>query len=302
MRTFDRRLAQACAAALALFTPPGFGQEELKGRPQADATGYTPQNVEGPITPLELALQRVKQDLKPAVVIVVPADAAASATLAAQLTDVLANSRSRQARALDFLLAEAVFVCAPAAQVRNTFPTAPPKAAVLLVDQNGKVADSLADGPGLFQEGCVQALTELLHGRKGERLAAAARIQRRSLGDLAGRIDDAVRDLDSDHFRKREAASGFLAGSAERSTAVLIQAHLKTPSLEARRRLERLLDGVLASATWQFGSTLPYGVQWGEAPTDGCPGNGPPNAFRALAGQRYLRFVAEMRPPGPPAQ
>ena len=182
-----------------------------------------------------------------------PADPTASATLAARLTDLLVNSRPRQARALDFLLAEAVFVCAPAAQVRETFPTVNPKAAVLLVGQDGKVADSVPDAPGLFQEGCVQALTELLHGRKGKHLAAAARMQRHSLGELAGRIDDAVRDLDSDHFRKREAASGLLAGSAERSAAVLIQAHLKAPSLEARRRLERLLDGVLASTAWQFG-------------------------------------------------
>jgi hypothetical protein len=288
-RTLDRRpVALACAAALALalFSARAFGQQ-VAGNP--------------PLSPLELALQRVKQDLKPAVIILVPEEATAKETLAARLTGLVSGNRRRQARALEFLFAEAVFVCAPAAQVHKTFPTTPPTATVLLIGPEGKPVASLADGPGLFEEGFVPQMTELLHGRRGERLAVAAKAQRRSLGDLAAQVDVALHDLDSDLFRKREAASGFLAGTAERSTAVLVEARLKAPSLEAKRRLERLLDGVLANAVWQFGSNLPYGVRWGEAPEEGCPGNGQANALGAVIGgsgpgRPCLRFVTEMRP------
>lgn len=281
-RTLDRRLvALTCAAALALFSAAALGQQ---------AAGTTP------ITPLELALQKVQQEAKPAVIIVVPDDPKASESLSGRLTELLSGNRPGQSRSLDFLFAEAVFVCAPAAQVCKTFPTTRPKTRVLLIGPDGKPADSLADGPGLFEEGFVPMMTELLHGRRGERLAATAGAQRRSLGDLAARIETALRDLDSSRFRRREAASGLLAGTAERSTAVLIEAHLKAPSLEAKRRLERLIDGVLASAVWQFGSNLPFGVRWGETATETCP---PVNALSAIPGQRCLRFVTEMRPPAP---
>jgi hypothetical protein len=151
----------------------------------------------------------------------------------------------------------------------------------VLLGLDGKPAATLPERPGLFQEGFVPAMTELLHGARGERLAALAAAQRKALGvEMAARVDAAVKDLDNDRFRKREAASALLARSAKRTTAILLRAEQTAPSLEARRRLERLLEAVQNAAASRPNRMLPYGARWEEVPRDGRP----------EGGKRFLRF------------
>jgi len=257
---------------------------------------------------LEAARKRIKEEIKPGVVIIVPEEESAQNYLALRLTRLLGGEVAEAAegglrqtayteptkapQGTAYLFCQAVFVCLPAKQAHKAFPKLEPATSVVLLGTDGKPCGSLMGSPALFEENFVSAVSELLYGPHGERLAVLADAQRRALGPLGARIDQAVKDLDHDRFRKREAASEFLARTADRTTAILIQAHRKAPSLEARRRIERLLDGVVEAAS---DNVLPiHGVAWQKHGTangpDGSPRNGGPN------GPRFLRFVLDAAP------
>lgn len=280
----------ALAQAPELLPPPSLSVQK-KEAPPPDAR-----------VTLEEALKRMKQDLKPGVVILVPEPQAAQGLLAAQLGRLLSGSIRRQARALDLLFSEAVFTCLPAAQAHKAFPGIAPETVLLVLAPDGKPVSSIADGPALFQDGFLASVAELLHGPGGTRLEATARAQRQALGALAVRVDDAIRDLDSDRFRKREAASAFLAGVADRSTALLIRAYRAAPSLEVQCRIERLLGAVLASTAEQSNNSVLLGARWEEtnALQQGLQFAGAgqagvvPAAFTATP--TVLRFDCEKRP------
>jgi len=252
---------------------------------------------------LETARKRMKQEVKPGVVIIVPEEESAQNYLALRLTRLLGGegpmveenpirtvAYTRPAPVTPspaYLFCQAVFVCLPAKQARQAFPGLKPSAELVLLGLDGKPVASLPGSPALFEENFVPAITELLHGERGERLTTLADAQRRALGPLAPRIDQAIKDLDHDRFRKREAASELLTRTADRTTAILIQAHRRAPSLEARRRIERLLDAVVEASS---DGTVPiHGMAWGSLkplPTGGVPGGTMPS-------QRFLRFVTD---------
>jgi hypothetical protein len=255
---------------------------------------------------LGLARQRIKEEVKPGVVILVPRDEGDRNRLAFRLGQLLGAggtdtgfhslatpAPAQAAQSIEYVFCQAIFICMPVAQARAAFPQVDPRAAVVLLGLDGKPTGWLAESPGLFEENFVPAMTELLHGGQGERLAATVRAQKQALGKTADTIEAAVRDLDHDRFRKREAASRLLARMAERTTAILVSAHQKAPSLEARRRIERLLDAVLAAEAGPLATPLPIGLTWAEPQADPVrqagaviPPGQPPSEPR-----RLLRFV-----------
>jgi len=257
---------------------------------------------------LEAARKRMKEEVKPGVVIIVPEEESAQNYLALRLTRLLggevpevAEGGVRQAAYTEpakapqgtaYLFYQAVFVCLPAKQAHKAFPKLEPATSLVLLGIDGKARGSLMGSPALFEENFVPAVSELLCGPRGERLAVLADAQRRALGPLGARIDAAIKDLDHDRFRKRQAASEFLARTADRTTAILIQAHRKAPSLEARRRIERLLDGVVETTS---DNALPiHGVAWQKQGTANGPDGGSRNA--GSNGPRFLRFVPDAAP------
>jgi hypothetical protein len=257
---------------------------------------------------LEVARKRMKEEVKPGIVIVVPEEESAQNYLALRLTRLLGGevpelapeggirqaSYTEPAKApqgTGHLFCQAVFVCLPAKQAHKAFPRLASGTSLVLLGIDGKPCGSLVGSPALFEENFVSAVSELLDGSHGERLAVLADAQRRALGPLGGRIDEAIKDLDHDRFRKREAASELLARTADRTTALLIQAHHKAPSLEARRRIERLLDSVVEAAS---DNALPIqGVAWQKSSTMNGPNGAPRNV---PAGPRFLRFVWDAAP------
>lgn len=301
-RSFDRRgfvLKSVSALVLGIVL---FGTAGAADRPGDKPGGDL----------LEAARKRMKEEVKPGVVIIVPEEESAQNYLSLRLTRLLggevaevADGSVRQASYTEStkapqgaacLFCQAVFVCLPAKQAHKAFPKLEPATSLVLLGIDGKPCGSLLGSPALYEENFVTAVSELLYGPRGERLAVLADAQRRALGPLGARIDEAVKDLDHDRFRKREAASAFLARTADRTTAILIQAHRKAPSLEARRRIERLLDGVVEAAS---DSALPiHGVAWQKQVPANGPDGGPRGALRGFGpnGPRFLRFVPDAAP------
>jgi hypothetical protein len=291
-RPFDRRTLISTLVLGVALLGPARGADRPTDKPCGDL--------------LETARQRMKQEVKPGVVIIVPEEESAQNYLALRLTRLLGGEGPMEEQPIRtvaytrpapvtpspaYLFCQAVFVCLPAKQARQAFPGLKPSAELVLLDLNGKPVASLPGSPALFEENFVPAITELLHGERGERLTTLADAQRRALGPLAARIDQAIKDLDHDRFRKREAASELLARTADRTTAILIQAHRRAPSLEARRRIERLLDAVVEASS---DGTVPiHGMAWQSPPRpEGQAGfnvNNPPGG----PPRRFLRFVTD---------
>src|SRR5262245_4701406 len=161
---------------------------------------------------LEAARKRMKEEVKPGVVIVVPEEESAQNYLALRLTRLLGGEApevveggvrqasytepAKPSRGTAHLFCQAVFVCLPAKQAHKAFPGLAPATSLVLLGTDGKPCGSLMGSPALFEENFVTAVRELLDGPRGERLAGVADAQRRALGPLGARIDAAIKDLD----------------------------------------------------------------------------------------------------------
>jgi hypothetical protein len=186
------------------------------------------------------------------------------------------------------MLTQAVFACAPR-RSGDAKERPAGEIVVLLLDPAGNtVAEWPADQP-LFGEGFHERLAAFLDGKRGERLAARARTQRAALDvEDAKRVDADIAALDSDEFAVREEANARLKPLAAKIQALLAESLRDKPSLEKRRRLERLFDAVYDDATAKKpGALLPYGVRWQLRERDACPGCGlgsaPPTSRKFLA-------------------
>ncbi|MBY0525742.1 MAG: hypothetical protein K2R98_20220 [Gemmataceae bacterium] len=196
------------------------------------------------------------------------------------------------------LLCQAVFVCLPAAEARKAFPESKADAAVLLVGLDGKIADSLKAEMDVFGKGFKEKLTELLHGKDGTRLNATIQAQRQALGkDGCARLDAALKDVTSNDFAVRQAATRQLEELAPRCTAELASIYRSKPPLEVTRRLDQIFAVQFNAAPGDKPSTrLPYGTHW-VALEASCAGYGvaadcglsrtPPPA------RQFLQFLTE---------
>jgi hypothetical protein len=146
------------------------------------------------------------------------------------------------------LLCQAVFVAAPADQVRKEFPSMPANAGVALIGVDGKLQATLPYDNELitkFQE----RVAHLLYGPKGERLVERAADERKALGnEAARRLDAALVDLDHDEFARREAASEVVKEVGGRALAVLALTLRNSPSLEAKNRISAVFQTRLQEA------------------------------------------------------
>ncbi len=265
---------------------------------------------------LDLARRRMKQEVRPGVVILIPPDPDDAQRLARDLGDLLGagnewcffvSGKEREEvgkppvtgatdPSVQRLFCQAVFVCVPLADVRKAFPDVRPGSAALLLDAAGRPLDQLAADPTLFGKDFPAKMKRFLHGPRGAHLATAGAAQRAALGPAAAaQLDAAVRDLDADDFTARENASRRLAELAPRAPALLAAALEAAPGLEPRRRLERLFaDLFWTAAAEKPGPRLPYGVRW-ETVTKGvdpCPGCGM-GGFWLYRSRLFLRFVTD---------
>ena len=264
---------------------------------------------------LALARERMKQEIKPGLVVVVPAKHEDAEKLAHQLSQLLGGHDASCAlwptRGSDgsivllgqgdfsaqLLFCQTVAVCLPVEQAKKSFPELPADAGVLLLDLEGKAVTSLPAHPELFGKEFTARATELVHGKNGERLAAMVRAQRQALGEaLAAQFDRALKDLESDNFATRQAATDALEKLAPRSTALLASAYRTRPALDLARRLDQLFSIVYKAAPADKASArLPFGVAWNQR-SGGCANNvfakcglssAPPPA------RLFLRFLTE---------
>ncbi|MBL8797951.1 MAG: hypothetical protein JNM56_28900 [Planctomycetia bacterium] len=266
-----------------------------------------------PVAPEELlkaARERMKQEHKPGVVIVVPADAKAAGKLGNDLAALLGGKNpacavgeprpfqqpsTAGAGNLDAhqLFCQAVFVCLPAEAARKAFPRLRADSAAFLFDDAGKIVDEVKASENLFSADFVSQLTSLLHGKQGERLAATAQAQRAALGkEAAQRADTALRSLDSEQFFIRQQASVVLGELAPRATALLAAELRKQPPLETRRRLETFFEQIYGEASEEKPSArLPFGAQWQGMRVDTCPTCG--RGSVAAPTRLFLRFLIQ---------
>ncbi|MBY0525743.1 MAG: hypothetical protein K2R98_20225 [Gemmataceae bacterium] len=231
---------------------------------------------------LEQANERIKREIKPGIVIIVPASKDDARNLENDLARFIGGHRpecglfptkelhgesplvgSADARH-QALLCQAVFVCLPAAEARKAYSEVKADTAVLLLGLDGKPAAALAAQPDLFGKGFRDKLTDLLHGKKGERLEATMEAQRQALGkDRCDRLDTALQGLNSNEFAVRQTAVQHLEELAPHATASLAAVYRTRPPLEVTRRLDQIFGMLFAAASGDKSSLrLPYGTHW----------------------------------------
>lgn len=300
--------------AAALVEAAESGKKPL---PVEDVKAAGGQNKIAPVktaTPEELlaaAKERMKQESKLGVVILVPAEAKVATKLATDLATLLggknpdcavddgeirfgmpppAGSGNPEAHQL---FCQAVFVCLPADAARKAFPKLQADSAALLLDNSGKPLEEVKASDTLFSSGFTSQMTSLIHGKQGERLAATIQVQRSALGkETAERVEACLRSLDSDQFFVRQQASAVLAELAPRATALLAAELRKKPALETRRRVEYFFEKIYSSASEERPSVrLPFGAQWEGRRIDTCPFCGLSSV--ADSSRLFLRFLVQ---------
>lgn len=256
------------------------------------------------------AKERMKAECKPGVLILVPANPQKAAKLANDLSLLLGGKEPACAVAPAVrmhgpqavgggnaearpLFCQAVFVCLPEAAAQKAFPKLHLQTGVVLLDQNGKYADELKGSDTLFAEQFTSEFTTLLHGKRGERLAANIEAQRKAMGrEAAERLDASVRALEAEQFLIRQQAAVVLAGLAPRATAQLAAELRKQPPLETRRRLEYYFDELFSAASEESPSVrLPFGAQWNAQAFDSCPACGLSRTPQQA--RLFLRFLVQ---------
>jgi len=266
-----------------------------------------------PVAPEELlkaARERMKQENKPGVVIVIPAEPQATNKLANELATLLGGKNPACAvgeaarRGMPppagagnpeahQLFCQAIFVCLPAEAARKAFPKLQADSAALLLDSTGKPLDELKKSDTLFSTGFTSQMASLIHGKQGERLAATIEAQRTGMGkETAERVAACLRSLDSDQFFIRQQASAVLGELAPRATALLAAELRKKPALETRRRVEHFFEEIYSAASEEQPSVrLPFGAQWQGQRVDPCPACGLSSA--AHSSRLFLKFLVQ---------
>lgn len=264
---------------------------------------------------LDQARKRMKDELRPGVVLVIPTDPGRVGSLTNALGRLMAppdgcdvpaapvkavKTPEKKAvaavcgatdPALQRLFCEAVFACVPVDDVRAAYADVRADAALVLLDAQGKFLADLPYAPGLFEKDFVTRLTEFVHGPEGKHLASAARAQRAALGEAkSAALDRSLADLDSDDFSQREQASRHLGGLAPRAPAVLVRGIQDVSTLEARYRLERIFSARFAALADCPGDRLPYGVRFEAVAVHSCPGCG--MAILPQSSRQFVRFLA----------
>ena len=300
--------AVACAEAVEPVPTKDMVAEDVR-KLAAQAKGAPVKSA----TPEELlasAKDRMKQENKPGVVILIPAEPQAANKLANDLATLLGGKNPARAvgesgrRGMPppagsgnpeahQLFCQAVFVCLPAEAARKAFPKLQADSAALLLDSTSKVLDELKKSDTLFSTGFASQMTGLIHGKQGERLAATIQAQRSGMGkEAADRVEACLRSLDSDQFFVRQQASAVLAELAPRSTALLAAELRKKPALETRRRVEYFFEEIYSAASEEQPSVrLPFGTQWQGQRVDPCPTCGLSSA--AHSSRLFLKFLVQ---------
>jgi hypothetical protein len=213
-----------------------------------------------PATPDQLmsrALERMKRERKPGVVLVVPKEPERAAALSDSLTALVLSRRAEAHQ----VLCEAVYVCLPAADVAKRFPRREPGWTAILLDETGRqiAGDVLA-----FDDTFAAQFSELLHGPHGRLLRERAAAHRKAMGpERCATFDRLVTALSHDNPKTREWATDQLGSFSPTASAALAEAARTTDSAEARLRLKGVFTRqYLAAAYDQPGPRAVLGAEW----------------------------------------
>jgi hypothetical protein len=232
------------------------------------------------------AMKRMADECKPAIVLLIRPD-----HRNAQLSHGLAELLFDTAADANRLLGQAILACVPIAEIQSAFQVKEDSIAVLL-DHKGRSIDELGQEPWPF-ENAVGQLTRFLHGPGRKHLAATSSAQRQCLGvELLAQVEAAVQSLSADDYREREMATRKLVETAHRSSAILVEAHLRGDE-ERRSRIDQVFDRWFSKLPETTGQRLPFGVEWFDQPFDPCPFCGQvafsPQMHRAVKALRWTQ-------------
>lgn len=258
-----REFVQAGASGALLFGVPFARADELPVAQLAKARAAIP--VGAPIAPTDWNLFRAEmrkrnqpgvivllqelapqgkpnpvpaqRDAKQLKEIAVPEGECCNNHLATAINTILFNCGDSE---LPLLLVQAVFIAAPAEEVRKEFPALPTGAGLALIAADGKVQATLPVDADLGKK-FADRVAQLIYGKDGVQLAERVKVERAALGEAnCQRLDAALLDLDHDDFGRRQGASQVLTELFGKVPASLMQAFRSAPSLEVRVRIDSL--------------------------------------------------------------
>lgn len=222
---------------------------------------YSPTGTDG----LTDALVQMKAEGKPGVVFVAPADPNQANVLALEVVRLIYSKGSLRQR----LSCETVLTWLNAEHAKTHFPDLKPEAAVLVLESDGKLIESLTNEEAFSEGSFSKRLQKSIHGKDDELLEARAVTQRTALGAEAAKIDPAIENLGAEQFQAREDASKELEKMAPRITAILVAEYTRTKDSEVKHRLTELFKSLYqAAAADKPGTKLPHGLSTLTPPTE----------------------------------
>ena len=159
------------------------------------------------------------------------------------------------------LLGMVVIVCLRRDFLNKTFKELKAAENALLVDWTGKkLAGAKLDyAQAATPKAFAKALRDLLYGNGGAHLEAWAGAARKQLGaDKLKKVEQALKDLDAEHYKQRKAAKKVLKAKLPAALPLLIQARRAAKSVEVRENCRELLIAYAdASAAKALGAPQP---------------------------------------------
>ena len=258
---------RAINAVLDCERPEAPVQQPARAQKGMEIVHRTPREIT-PLAPDEVVrrtLSRMKEEKKPGLVFLYPADGQLVAALTACLTSMV----EAKSAAAHQVFAEAVLACVPA-QEAGRFDGRRDGCNVLLIDHaDGKAVDGeLIDFK--TPDALPRRLLSLLHGRANSRLQVTSALQRRALPEERRRkIDAAVAELSDVDYRVRTAAADRLVELSAGATAVLAYAAAGAEDPEVSGQLALVFSRLSGNAGVRERS--PIGTVWVEEHVDPCP-------------------------------
>jgi hypothetical protein len=228
------------------------------------------------------ALERMKKENKPGVVIAIPEDRPERFNLGIALARLIEQGDE----GVHEILCEAVFVCASAKLVRD----AREGETVIVIDVDGR----RVEGAKLDLKDFTKILQPLLHGEKNERLRERAGAIRKKTDE---KVLAALKRIDSDSGDERDEATALLEKNAEGIVALLVFERLTAEEPERRARLRTVIKHHFETFdTKKPGPQLPYGTELRERTGCGDDSDTPVKCGMGSVpenGRKFLRFVTK---------
>jgi hypothetical protein len=202
---------------------------------------------------LAKAVERMKAESKPGVVLRVPEKPEARRELALRLVKLLDSTEPRVRQ----VFCEAVFVCLVPDDIKAAIADSKPAETVVLIDADRRRIEGAEMATADFADADAfrSKMFRLLHGEDNRRLEARAKAQS-SPEALAALVK-----LGSEVPEERDRASAVLRKDCAVLVPAMILHYRKTEDLETRTRIDLILkEHYAAFSDQESGPRLPYGM------------------------------------------